>query len=298
MNQLLRDTSNLVVFATVVQSGSITHGADRLGLERTTVSRRIRDFERALGAKLLDRSSRCVTVTDIGRLCYRHSLRVIQAAEDAAAAARGTEIRAPLSVAAPTAIMETLADVVSRDFEAAFPGVPVELELADEFRADGSLGVDFAVHVGTPPGDAAGFVAERIASVRQCVVASPGYLARTASLVLPRDLAQHRWIGYGASRTELALQLRDGETTRTLGVIPNQTVANLATARQAATAGLGLCVLPEFACQPWLDQGALCRSIDEVTAAPIDVHILHSSSRPLRTTASALADFLARELRG
>lgn len=296
MNDLLRDASNLVVFATVVQTGSITQGANRLGLERTTVSRRIKDFETHLGAKLLNRSTKRVTVTDIGRMCYKHSLRVIQAAEDATTAAKGLALDAPMVIGAPLVLIDSLLRSALAKFSAVFPMVQVEFEVLDAWNADRVGALNFMIHVGRPPAMTNTHV-KALGKLRQVVVASPEYRDQYSHLNAIGDIQKHRWIGYLDNQDLISLRLTGSSQTGEVMVAPKCRVPNISTAQQAACAGLGICVLPIFACTDLLEQKKLVPVMDHIEAPGIELSLVYDDANQPGSIANAFMAFLSASLR-
>lgn len=148
MNAILKQTSDLVLFATIVQAGSITLGAKKLGMERSTVSRRMTAFERRLGTTLLDRSTKYVSMTDAGHRCYRHSLRILQATKEATAAARGaldTGVSSTLRVGALAPFIESVIRPLLDSFCQQHPEVHIDLQVLQDLKVDRHSRLDLAL---------------------------------------------------------------------------------------------------------------------------------------------------------
>jgi DNA-binding transcriptional LysR family regulator len=289
MHGVLRRASDLVLFATVVQAGSITQAANQLGLERTTVSRRLRDFEEQLDTKLLNRSSKRISVTQRGRLCYEHSLRILRAAKDADSAARGEKHYAPLLVGAPVLLIETILRPASTKFETLFPTVNVDFEVADRWTSELTDLVDIIVHIGHIPATNVNIASRKIGVVEQVIVASQLYKKRQDDST---DHHGHRWIAYPESQESIAVCLagHDGDTE--IDVFPSYRVSDASTARQAAIAGLGVCVLPRLACRESISKGDLVEVLEQLKALPVDISVTYRRSRELSDLALAFVDVL------
>ena len=297
MDEMIRDAANLVVFATVVRCGSISHGAERLGLERTTVSRRIRDFETRLGKKLLHRSNRRVTVTDAGRRCYLHSLRVIKAAEDASAAVQGSEYDLPLVVGASSDLVESLFADVAAGMRQEFPSARIEFEIVDDCAAVEDGTVDLAVLSGIQPTTNACINLRHLGAAEQLIVASPAYEQEVRRAQSIDDVQDLRWIGC-TSATNVTTLFRRCARDREILIIPARQVSTASVAARDVAANHGICVLPRHVVWKALRAGELTAVLRDYSVPPLDLYLAHRRSREPGVVAEAFASSLAYHLQG
>ncbi len=286
------DLADVLAFSRVVETGSFARAAERLGVSKSIVSRRVAALEAALGARLLARTARGAQATDIGQSYYARVASILtelEAAHEAVAEATN-EVAGPIRLTAPLTFgVNHLAPALA-DFMAAHPRV--ELDLSFEDRTVDLLGggYDIAVRIGTLPDSS--LVARRLAAVRATVVGSPAYLDARGRPAHPRDLAGHDGLFY--SNLGPSEEWRFAVTGRTERVrpIPRLRSNNGEMLREAACAGLGLAILPSFIVGETIASGKL-----EIVLPgfPLSESALFAVMPPGRATTArvrALVDFL------
>lgn len=257
MNTELKQIADLALFARIVQAGGISRCARVLGMERTTISRRLGSLERALGVKLLERSPRRVSVTEAGRKCFAHCEQLLQAAQNAhtlAAEGATDEDRPPLAVAAPPDVLEQFIDPVLVAFEAQHKRVDIERQSVciDE---DVFSRVDLVVTWGGVELPAA--VSKMVMSVQQSLYASPAYVARRGMPDSPYELGAHVCVEIDNADTQSVWRFDHHGESLSIRVTPRSRLAGLLEAREAAIAGLGICRLPDYLCRDAIIAGRL-----------------------------------------
>ena len=181
----------MAVLIEVVEAGSLTAAARRLGQPLPSVSRKLAEFESHLGAKLLVRTTRRLALTEAGEAFVAASRRILDEVEAAERAASG-EFQAPrgeLIVAAPVVFGRLHMTPVVSEFLAAFPQIRVRLRLSDRNADLVEERIDVALRIGALPDSA--LLATRVGEVRRIVCASPSYLAAKGVPQIPEDLASH-----------------------------------------------------------------------------------------------------------
>ncbi|MBK9373078.1 MAG: LysR family transcriptional regulator [Holophagales bacterium] len=255
------EPNDLLIFARVADSGSFSRAAERLGLPKSTVSRRISILEERLGERLMVRTTRRLRLTELGEKLLAHARRVATEVDDVAALAENRK-EAPvgrLRVAMPSDLAILLFSEALAAFTAMHPAVSLELDLSAR-RVD-LLGenVDLAVQIGSPPEDAL-LAARRVAVFPIGLYAAPSYLAGRGDPVSPDDLARH---------DALRLLGRDGEPARwtlTRGEERWQGVPNGRASANSpelllrlARAGAGIAAVPDLLAAPYVRRGELRR---------------------------------------
>ncbi|MFB4393147.1 MULTISPECIES: LysR family transcriptional regulator [unclassified Pseudomonas] len=272
------DLPEMRVFAAVVTDGSFTQAADRLGTDKARVSRIVRRMEEKLGAQLLTRSTRRLSVTEVGRDYFERAMCILSAAE-AAEAAVAQQSREPMGLLKITAGSEFGPLVVDR-WIAAFlrqaPKVTVEVEYTNRLVDIIHEGFDVAIRVGSL--EDSGLSARRLGEVDYGLYASPEYLEQAPVLAAVSDLMQHDLI-MKTLRGRAHWHLLNGAASEKITTSPRCAVNSIIAANNLALAGLGVAQLPQFVAQPHLAQGRLRQVLPGWAEAPAPVHALFASSR-------------------
>ena len=259
------DPNDLLVFARVVAEGSLTAAADKLGLPKSTVSRRLSRLEEQLGERLLLRTTRRLNITEFGAALLDHARQLESEVEAVAALAESRQARPSgrLRVSMPSDFANLLLTDMLAAFAALHPGVTLELDLSPR-RVD-LLGENFdlAIRLGDLPDDAL-LAARRLAVFPWGLYAAPAYLAEHGEPQAPDDLHRHRALRLLA-RTGDAIRwnLLRGEQ-RWEGVPPGSITANSPELLiRFACAGAGITTVPEYFAAPHLQRGELRRVLPD-----------------------------------
>lgn len=291
---------DLATFARVVEAGNFSVAARQLGSTPSTVSRQIKRLEEALGARLLERSTRQIRVTESGQQVYRHCRDMVGSAAGAIDAAGQLAARPQgrVSVAAPTAYAKTVIHPLIPGFLREFAEVDVQLVFIDHEVDPLRDGLDLVIRATrTPP---PGLAARQLGEVRWLLCASPAYLAAHGTPLAPRELAQHDCLWLGETADDHRWRLRQGAQTQTVEVkgryIANHTGARL----EAAMEDWGIACLPEFTAAQALRDGRLVQVLPEwifeARAYMGPVWLLYPPNRFLPPKVRAFIDYLARHL--
>lgn len=282
------DLVDVLSFVRVVETGSFARAAERMGLSKPVLSRRVARLEEQLGARLLTRTARGAQATDIGQSYYARAANILaelEAAQEVVAEAV-TQIAGPIRLTAPLTFGVSYLTPALTDFAAAHPRVELDVELDDRIVDLTGGGYDLAVRIGSLPDSS--LVARRIAPVRALVLAAPSYLERRGRPKRPADLAGHDILYYGREPWRFRV---DGRTETVRGHV-RMRANNGELLRAAAIAGLGICLLPSFIAAPGIETGELEPILlDHV----LDEAALHAVMPPGRATTArvrALVDFL------
>jgi DNA-binding transcriptional LysR family regulator len=290
MQRSATDLVDVLAFVRVVETGSFARAAERMGLSKPVLSRRVARLEEQLGARLLTRTARGAQPTDIGQAYYSRAANILaelEAAEEVVAEAV-TQIAGPIRLTAPLSFGVTHLAPALADFAKAHPKVELDVEFEDRTVDLASGGYDLAVRIGNLADSA--LVARRIAPVRKALVASPDYLERHGSPQKPSDLSDHAILLYAHEQWRFKV----GNRWESIRVSPVLRSNNGDMLLAAAVAGLGLCLLPSFIAAPAIE----ARTVDVVMRDyPLEEGALHAVMPPGRATTArvrALVDFLVR----
>lgn len=282
----------IAAFVAIAEEGSVSASARRLGLAKSVVSERIAELERALGARLIQRSTRRLSLTEDGRTFLPRARRILQEAAEAAAElaeSRGT-LSGPLRLSAPVSFGILHLGPALYVFLNENPGIDLTLELDDRFVDAAAGGFDAVVRHG-PVGDNR-LIARRLALSRRALVASPEYLSRTGMPAAPVDLDRHRAILYANREADWRFGAeKDWTVIRPRAALR---VNNGLVMRDAALAGLGIALLPVFFMRDELAKGALVQIDIGVEAEGAELFIAYPRDRSTSAKLTALTESLKR----
>jgi DNA-binding transcriptional LysR family regulator len=282
-------------FVTIVDEGSLTAAARSLGSSLPAVVRQLAALEKELGARLLQRTTRRLTLTEAGRRYLERCREVLGLVNEAEAELRAeqTEPRGKLRVTAPVLFGTRHVAAGITAFIQRYPAVCVDALLLDRVVNLVEEGIDVGVRIGSL--DDSSLIARPVASMRRLTVAAPSYLARRGTPQHPRDLAGHDCIrGAVATASAWTYQL-DGKRLSvpvrgSLGV--NQALAAL----QACLAGLAIGCFFAYQVAPELASGALRLLLDRFEPPPEPVQIVYPEARLLPARTRAFVEFMREHL--
>lgn len=283
-------------FLAVVDTGHFVTAADALGQSKAAVSRAVSHLESRLGVRLLNRTTRRLSLTGEGAVFHERCKQILAELEAAEGeiGERGTEARGRLRLNAPVSFgIHHLAPLWGA-FRAQHPRVELEVTLSDRLVDLVDEGFDLAVRIGRL--SSSSLVGRKLASTRMRLCASPAYLAATGEPGHPRDLSRHAVIAYSylTSGDDWRLTGPDGEVTVTTRPIMRSN--NGETCIAAAVAGEGVILQPGFLVQPYLADGSLTELLPDWQAPTLGIHAVYPSRRHLLPKVRVLIDFLAERL--
>jgi DNA-binding transcriptional LysR family regulator len=285
------------VFAEVADRGSLTDAGKAMDMSRAMVSRYLESLESWLGARLLHRTTRRVSLTDAGAEALPRCRQVLDLTLDveAAAGARSAVPSGKLRITTSNSFAQAhLAGAVS-DFLKLHPQTRVELIVLERAVNLVEERIDLAVRISNQLDET--LVARRIASCRSALCAAPAYLAAHAAPKAPEELRAHRCLTHAhVGRTEWRLQ-REGQTVKVPVNGPLQS-NEVAVTRQAALEGLGIAMLPTYFASDDLAQGRLVRVLPAYEPETLGIHAVYLSRQHQPRLLRAMLDFLAERFSG
>ena len=275
-----------------VDHGGFSAAAMRLGVSKQLVSRRISELEARLGVQLVVRTTRRLTLTDLGRDYVERARRVLAEAEAADLAMIGHHEtpRGRLRLSAPVSFGTMHLSPLVAGFLQLHPAIEVELDLSDRTVDLVAEGYDMAVRIGVLADSS--LVARKLTELRLVVCASPDYLHRRGGPATPSDLKDHACLIYGHA-PGVTWPFQVNEKASLLPVKGPYRANNGELLRDAAIAGLGVAQLPDFIVGEALASGALVTVLDAFAAPAGAAYAVHPAHRQRSPAVSALTEYLA-----
>lgn len=291
----MHDLNDMYLFAKVIEHGGYAAAARALGIATSKVSRRVSELERGLGVQLVHRTTRSLSLTDVGENFYRHCLAMISEAEAACEAvdrARSTP-RGLVRISCPVALLFTDVGAILLRYMADHPAVRVNL-VATNRRVDVvEDGFDLALRVSAPPLDDSQLVVRTLGVLEPLLVCSPWFIAQHAEPASAEDLAKMPTLSvrnYGNRYTWVLVD--DDGNEITVSHTPRFVTDDLPVLREAALEGLGIAMLPRSLVRSALADGSLVQVLPQLRQANRIVHVVFPSRRGLIPAVRALIDAL------
>lgn len=289
------DFNEIAIFAKVVQAGSFIGAARELGLPKSTVSRKVNQLEERLGARLLQRTTRTLSLTEVGRIYFQHAARLVAEAEDAElSVARLQEVpRGLLRVAAPLNF-GFLGGIVA-SFLDRYRDVHIEMTCLDRLVHLVEEGYDVGIRAGRLADS--GLIGRKLGVLRSYVVASPDFVERYGEAREPEDLLAYDCIAFVAGLGKPPWIMRQGKTERSIAIQPRFAVNDFEMLREVVLSGMAATVLPDLQCAAHVRSGRLQRLLSSWSLPEIPIHAIYPSSRHLSTKMKVFLDHLRHEMK-
>lgn len=288
-------------FVRVVEAGSFSAVAREAATTQSAVSKQVAALERHLGARLLARTTRSLSLTDEGERYFEQTRRLVAEVAEAEASVRRNraQLSGWLRVAASVGFGQRILMPLIQTFVAAHPAVKIDLKLSDGFSDLIEQGIDLAVRIGALADS--GLIARRVGTTERALFASRDYLvsrpARQRKLRVPADLAQHACIVYTelATRNAWTFHTPDGSDV-TVRVEPAFQTNSSEGVHAATLAGLGITYSPHWLFGDALARKVVVRLMPDWSAPPLPIHLLTTPERRGAAKVRAFSDHVAAAL--
>ena len=293
--------AELKAFSLVASNGGFSAAARQLGVATSSVTRLVDALEERIGAPLLNRSTRSITLTDSGRTYLEHAIQILAALDEAddAASGRDAEPAGVLRIAAPVTLAIRYIAPLLPELARQYPRLELDMRLSDALTNMVDEAIDVAIRIGNPE-QQPNLIARRLAGHRRHIVASPAYLAAHGAPQTPEALGRHNCLlfAYGANRA--SWRLRNADLATEVEVRGKLHVNNAEMLRQAALGGLGLALLPGWLIQQDLDAGRLVAVLPDYQANPgemdVGIYAVYPANRRGASKIRVFTDLLAAAL--
>lgn len=288
----MQDLNLMAMYAHVVECGSFSAAARRLGTSRSAVSKAVAKLEQSLGVRLLQRSTRHLSVTEVGAAFAEHCARILEEVEQAEQVANSlhAQPRGVLRVAASVAFGTLHVAPALADFLSQYPDLDIDMTISDRDIDLAEEGYDVIVRVARdlPPN----LVARRLAPVRRKLCATPEYFDRHDMPRVPQDLARHNCLDYTHSGEQGLWRFTGPQGDIAVPVAGRLRINDDEALSQAVLGGLGLALLPTFIIGNDLQAGRLRAALSEYIPVERHVYALYLPTRHLPAKVRVFIDFL------
>lgn len=284
-------------FCRIVERGSFARAAGDLGVSPALLSREIKLLEESLGASLLTRTTRRMSLTDNGHVYYDEARRILGSVgriEDRIREGAG-EVSGHLKVNASSSFGQKVIAPMLPDFLAKYPDLRLTLSLDDRVVDMIEGGFDVSIRIRPAMPDSA-LIARRIGTMRQYIFASPDYVAQYGSPKTPDDLAEHKIIGFLLADHLTHWSLNGPDGTMDIPLDPPVRVGNSLVLRDLLTAGQGIGTLPDFISDAEEERGTLVRVLPEYELPAPEIFAVTGSRLGLDARVSAFLNHLSLAL--
>jgi DNA-binding transcriptional LysR family regulator len=296
----MHDLNDMLLFADVIEHGGFAAAGRAAQLPKSRLSRRVARLEEQLGVQLLQRSSRKLSLTAAGERFLRHCVEMRTAAQVAfeTAAQDQREPHGMVRLSCPVTLAQGAVGELMPRFLARYPEVRVEMRILNRPVDPVEDGVDLALRVRPAIEDSATLVAKTFGSSRGLLVASPALLARQQVDVSgPADLARLDTLAMSPADARRGWRLKGPEGQQVLHTHePRLFADDLLVLLDAAVAGVGATMLPDYMCRGHLQAGRLVQLLPDWNLPPGLVHAVFPARRALVPAVRRLLDFLADNL--
>ena len=290
---------DMETFIRVVEAGSISGAAERMGIAKSAVSRRLSDLESRLGVQLFRRTTRRLDLTDSGRGFYERCQRIlsdVDEAEEAVSQAHGT-LRGRLRVAVPLSFGLLHMGPAICDFMRDHPELEVDLDMNDRQVDLIAEGFDLALRIADL--EDSSLIARQLALINTVVCASPDYLARQGSPQTPEQLAEHDCLVYSNNPEPTLWRYRDPQgAAKAVRVQARLLASNGDFLHQAAVAGQGIGLQPTFIVYKSIEEGRLIPILTDYAWPGVNAYAVYPQTRHLSRRVRVFVDFLAERFSG
>ncbi|SEA85095.1 MULTISPECIES: LysR family transcriptional regulator [Acidovorax] len=297
----MQDLNDMLYFAEVVERGGFAAAGRALGIPKSRLSRRVSELETQLGVRLLQRTTRKLSLTEVGEAYLRHCQAMRESAQAAAdtVAQVQTTPRGTIRVSCPVTLAQTVLAELMPQFLATYPEVRVEMLVSNRAVNLVEEGIDVALRVRSTLEDSGSMVVKRLDDARQILVASPDLLARQGMPRTLEDLARLDSIAMSAVDGRSTLRLvGEGGREQTVHHQPRYVADDLLTLKFAALAGTGMCWLPDYMCIEELRVGRLVHLLPDWAPPRGIVHAVFPSRRGLSPAVRRFLDYLGETMPG
>lgn len=295
----MTDLNDMRYFAEVVMRGSFAAAGRALGVPKSRLSRHIAQLESSLGVRLLQRTTRKLSLTNVGEAYYRHCLAMMdeaRAADEVVAQVR-SEPSGLIRLVCPITLAHGIAGAIMPEFLRRYPQVTVAMDVSNRVVDLVEEGVDVALRVRTSLSESGSLIIKRLGVSQAVLAASPAQLKRQGGVATLADLSRLDTVAMSAIDGRATWSLfGPGGAEHVFTHRPRYVADDLLTLKYAIVAGIGAGVLPDYMCADELADGRLVSILPGISPQPGVIHAVFVSRRGMLPAVRAFLDFLGERL--
>lgn len=286
----------MAIFARVVDAGGFTAAARQIGLAKSAVSKHIMELERNIGVKLLNRTTRQLSLTEAGNQYYQACSRIITDAMDATNGISGVsaQITGSLRVSCPMSLAHEYFVPVITAFAKRYPELKIELLVDDQTVNMVEEGIDVAIRIGWLADSS--LIARKLANSPRLICASPRYLKTHGTPKTPDDLVKHQWIVFSLLPTPNRQSLKKKGRQQTINVNGRFKTNNALTLRSLLLNGSGIGILSQFLVSDYIRKGKLIHLLPDYDAGAAGVYALYPDKHYKLAKVQTFINYLEQHL--
>lgn len=296
MNAMLDDLKRMVIFSHVVEAGSFSAAAGRLGIAKSAVSKHVSLLEQHIGVRLLNRSTRGLSLTDSGETYYQNCAKMVEAAEEArrCTSALQDEPHGTLRIASPASFGVRHVAPHLQEFLQLHPALKAELLLDDQVVDMVQEGIDVAIRVGWLPDSS--LRARKLRDAPRLLCASPAYVERMGLPKTPDDLVEHDWVIFTLLPTPYRCTFTRKQESKTVHIKGRVKTNNGSAVRTLLLEGAGVGVLSDFLVSDDIAKGRLVQLLPDYTISDAGIYAVFQDQQLQQAKIRRFIDFLAERL--
>lgn len=285
--------NGMATFVEVVKTGSFTQAADKLNLSRAQVSKTVMQLEAHLDTRLLNRTTRTISLNEIGKIYYERCLTILQDVDDIEGVVRQqiSQPKGSLRMSVPSSFALLHLNELIPTYLKQYPDVTIELSLADRFIDVVAEGYDLVIRIGEL--DDSGLIARKLGPCRRVFCATPTYLKTHGTPQTPKDLINHHCLIYSNDKSADTWSIKGPKKTESVKISGSLCADNGQILRDAALADLGIVILPTFIVGDDIIRGDLQQILPDYHFPEISIYAVFPSRRYLSAKVRTFVDFLS-----
>jgi DNA-binding transcriptional LysR family regulator len=292
----MEDLERMAIFARVVEEKSFSGAARRMSLSKSLVSKQVTQLEKSIGARLLNRTTRALSVTEAGAIFYEHCARIVEELEEAklAVGRLQTAPRGILRISAPVAFGRLHVASALPEFLTAHPELKIDMVTTDRFVDLAEEGYDVVVRIVGEPSP--NVVARKLAPVNRRMCATPEYFASNGVPHSPQELERHNCLTYTYFNPQDPWRLRGPDGDISVRASGNLRLNDDDALSEAVLGGLGIALLPTFLIGKELQSGRLQSVLEDYVPVERHIYAVYLQNRHLSAKVRAFIDFLLERI--
>ena len=290
------DQNAMALYVKVVENKSFSRAARRESVPVSTISRKISELEKALGVRLLERSTRQLRMTEIGQDYYQRCRRGLEEFETANLMVKDqqAEVSGRLRLSVPPSLSDVVFIPLIEAFQVLYPNAIVNCLVTDRHVNHIEDGIDISLRVGDLKDSS--LVARPLLRYRSVLVASPGYLKRAGAPSHPNELPLHALVAFSRWEAAVTWVLENNGEAYKVNVQPRIAMNDFTGVQSAAVNGLGISEIPSIVCGQKLQDGSLVEVIPDWQFSPVTLSAVYPSNRNLSRLVRLFKDFCVEHI--